>query len=310
MQAAPDSSGEGLVRSDDAVAWVGSDAISRQEFLAELDRHYEKVPGAHRDPAVRDRVLAEMLRHKVMLARAREAGFDRDPETVRRVGQLIADRYLEVLAADRLDADPVVTDEEIAAFHRQHEDRYQVPGAVRAAAIRIKVNHRAEPAKRAAARERADAIRQEAVDSDAATFAELARKHSDDPATRHIGGDNGWILDGLSLPDDLTAIRTAAASLASPGEVAPLVESPDGFHIVRLSDRRAPAVRPLAEARDAIRHELLQLARKTREDAFFKGLEDGLEIGTNRQILQSIPLPAAPDLTQAPPPMPQDPNKK
>jgi parvulin-like peptidyl-prolyl isomerase len=138
----------------------------------------------------------------------------------------------------------------------------------------------------------------------------MARKSSDDPATRHIGGDTGWVLDGLSLPDDLAAIRTAAEVLALPGELAPLVESPDGFHIVRLSDRRAPAVRPLAEVRDAICHELLHHARKAREDAFFKGLEDGLEIGTKREILQSIPLPAAPDLTRVPPPMPQDPNKK
>jgi parvulin-like peptidyl-prolyl isomerase len=292
------------------VAWVDEDPVTRREFLAELDRHYRGVPGARGDSAARERLLEEMIRRKVMVARAREAGFDRDPEMLRLVERLIADRYQEKLAADRLDADPVVTEEQVAAFHHQHQDRYLIPGAVRAGVIWIKTSPRAESRKREEARARAETIRTEAERSDAAGFSELARKHSDDQATRYRGGDTGWIRDGLALPDDLTAVRAAAESLDSPGEVAPLVESADGFRIVRLGDRQAPSARPLEEVRDAIRHELLQVARKTREDDFFNDLKSGLEVGINRPLLQSIPLPATPDLTRVPPPMPRDPHKK
>jgi parvulin-like peptidyl-prolyl isomerase len=304
------STGNNPQPPQDAVAWVGDDPVTREDFQAELDRHYRRVPGARGGPAARERLLDEMLRRKVMVARAREAGFDRDPEMLRLVERLIADRYQEKLAAERLNADPVVTDEQVAAFHRQHQHRYQVPGALRAGVIWIKASPRAEPQKKAEARVRAEAIRLEAARSDAAGFSELARKHSDDQATRYNGGDTGWIRDGLDLPDDLTAVREAAEALASPGEVAPLVESADGFRIVRLGDRQAPSVRPLEEVRVAIRHELLQVARQTREDEFFNDLKSGLEVGINRPLLQSIPVPAAPDLTRVPPPMPRDSNKK
>ncbi len=87
-------------------------------------------------------------------------------------------------------------------------------------------------------------------------FGPLAVQYSDDDDTRALGGDLGWFpasADGFPGGD---AVRAAAAALEAPGSLSPVVETPTGFHLVRLVNRRnAPAgarAAAQAAARDSI----------------------------------------------------------
>jgi peptidyl-prolyl cis-trans isomerase D len=77
-------------------------------------------------------------------------------------------------------------------------------------------------------------------------FAELARKHSQD-GTAPDGGDLGWFGRGRMVP----AFEQAAFALA-PGAMSGLVESPFGFHIIKVEEKRAEGVESLEEARPKI----------------------------------------------------------
>ncbi len=60
-----------------------------------------------------------------------------------------------------------------------------------------------------------------------AEFAALAREHSDGPSARR-GGTLGVFLTGTMVPKFEAATATAAV-----GEIAPLIETPFGFHVIR-----------------------------------------------------------------------------
>ena len=91
--------------------------------------------------------------------------------------------------------------------------------------------------ERAVALARIDALR-EAIVEGGADFADLARKQSDDPGSGRAGGELGWAPRGTFVPE-----FEAAAYRLDVGEVSEVVESPFGFHIIELLERRGNRIR-------------------------------------------------------------------
>jgi peptidyl-prolyl cis-trans isomerase SurA len=84
-------------------------------------------------------------------------------------------------------------------------------------------------------------------------FATLAKEFSEDPATRTEGGDLGYFgRDMLPKP-----IEEMVFSM-SVGEVRGPVRADRGFHVIKLMDKRAKDVKPIADVREEIRAQLRQ----------------------------------------------------
>ncbi|MCS7251688.1 MAG: SurA N-terminal domain-containing protein [Anaerolineae bacterium] len=83
-------------------------------------------------------------------------------------------------------------------------------------------------------------------------FIELARQHSENEATRELGGDLGWFARGtLSIPE-----LEEAAFATPPGQIT-LVTTPHGYHLLLVVERD-PA-RPLSEdQKDLLRQRQIQ----------------------------------------------------
>ncbi len=83
-----------------------------------------------------------------------------------------------------------------------------------------------------------------------ASFAELARQHSADISAAK-GGDLGWIYPGDTVPE-----FEQAMDALKPGEVSQPVQSPFGWHLIVVDERRVQDVsddRKRAAARNALR---------------------------------------------------------
>lgn len=81
------------------------------------------------------------------------------------------------------------------------------------------------------ARQRLEQVRQRLV-SGGAKFEDMARQYSQD-ATAPQGGDLGWVNPGEMVPS-----FEAAMNALKPGEISPPVESPFGWHLVQVLERR------------------------------------------------------------------------
>ncbi|MCA1632871.1 MAG: peptidylprolyl isomerase [Acidobacteria bacterium] len=90
-------------------------------------------------------------------------------------------------------------------------------------------------------------------------FAALAREFSTDPGSRESGGDLGWFGRGVMVK----AFEDAAFKLKV-GEVSEVFESPFGFHIVKLEERRAQGEAGAGEQVRA-RHILLRFNSQPRK---------------------------------------------
>ena len=81
------------------------------------------------------------------------------------------------------------------------------------------------------ARQRLEQVRQRLVNG-AATFEEMARQYSQD-ASAPQGGELGWLNPGETVPP-----FEAAMNSLQPGEISQPVQSPFGWHLIQVEERR------------------------------------------------------------------------
>ncbi len=152
-----------------------------------------------------------------------------------------------VLSLDGLMGQLVVSDGEVKAWYESHQDRYQQAEERRASHILITVNDDVDQSK---ARVKAEEVLKE-VHKSPERFAELARKHSQDPGSAEKGGDLGFIGRGMMVKPFEEAVFKLRVN-----EVSGLVQSEFGYHIIRLTGVKPGKQRTLAEVRLEIEDEL------------------------------------------------------
>jgi len=116
----------------------------------------------------------------------------------------------------------------------------------------------------------------EKMDNNAGTFEELARLHSQDGSASK-GGDLGWLYPGDTVPEFEQAMATL-----KPGQVSDVVQSPFGFHLIQVIERKSEDVTQQKErnvARQVIRERKMQEAmeswvREVRDRAYVEFREE------------------------------------
>jgi len=162
-----------------------------------------------------------------------------------------------VLDLDTLKKGISVSEEDLRKYYAENEKRYTTPEERRASHILIKAEKGAPEADRAKAKAKAEGLLAE-LKKNPASFAELARKNSEDPGSAEKGGD----LDFFGRGAMVKPFEDAAFGL-KPDELSGVVESDFGYHIIKLAAVKGGEKR----AFDAVRAELeaevkTQLAQK------------------------------------------------
>lgn len=164
----------------------------------------------------------------------------------RRIRYLLVDRQAQAAKIQ-------IADAEIEGYYRANEASFRHPEQRRARHILFRVPAGASEADRLSIRDLAESVRKRIQAGE--DFATLARAMSQDPASAEQGGDLGWFGRGQMVP----AFEKAAFETPA-GQLAPVVESDFGFHVVEVLGARPAGAIPLAEVRDQIRRQL-QLQR-------------------------------------------------
>jgi peptidyl-prolyl cis-trans isomerase C len=154
---------------------------------------------------------------------------------------------------------------DISTFYEKNPDRFKQPEAIKASHVLIAVPQGADAAAKQAARAKAeDVLKQARAGAD---FAGLAKKYSND-ASAPRGGDLGFFPRGQMVPE----FETAAFAL-QPGQVSDIVETPFGFHIIRVTEKRPARTVPFSEVAPQIEQYLRQEQQQERTKAFIEQLK-------------------------------------
>ena len=216
----------------DAVAQVGDKAITARELeyrIAELSPAQQRHTRS--SPKALEALLEQLIEERLILDLARRRGLDRDP----RIRRIMHHHLVNLIREDVLEQVKLkkITDEQARRFYDQNKARFSTPGLLRGSQIVV------------ADEKRAKALAARAARADDAGFAQLAKRHSTDALTRGRGGDLGPVRKpGRNLP--LEAFK-ALSALKKVGETTQPIKAGSRWHILRLTAKKSPGLRPFSE---------------------------------------------------------------
>ncbi|HUO05669.1 MAG TPA: SurA N-terminal domain-containing protein [Candidatus Binataceae bacterium] len=179
----------------------------------------------------------------------------------------------EAMAANYTPTDKEIKD----VYDRYAKTRFSHPEEARAHHILIAVPAGASDADKAKAKAKAqDVLKQAQSGGD---FAALASKYSDDPGSRHQGGDLGTFGRGQMVKPFENMVFSM-----KPGQIS-FVETQFGFHVIRLDELKPAHSDTIDEARQGIIDELRQDAGKRLVNAALQGDVSAAAGGANLQDL-------------------------
>ena len=178
-----------------------------------------------------------------------------------------------------------ISPDDIKRYYEDNEQQYSTPEQVRASHILLKTEGKDD----AAVKKQAEA-----------DFAKLATQYSEDEASKGKGGDLDFFPKGQMVPE-----FDKAAFALKVGEISDLVKSQYGYHIIKVTEKKAAAKKSLDEVRAQIEDQLKweraqaeaqrvadEVAGKLKTPADFDGYAKGrgLTVGDSSLFTREEPI--------------------
>ncbi|MGZ5094674.1 MAG: SurA N-terminal domain-containing protein [Burkholderiales bacterium] len=166
-----------------------------------------------------------------------------------RIPEQVRVEYVALSLDSLLPQIPVDAAEE-KKYYDEHQSQFGVPESRQASHILISADKSASNDAKQKARAQAEQIYND-VKKNPASFAELAKKNSQDPGSAAKGGDLGTFSRGSMVK----AFDDAVFNMKV-GEISPPVESEYGYHVIRVTGITPAQIRSFEQARPEIAKEL------------------------------------------------------
>lgn len=259
---------------DVLLAKIGDKKIMMSD-LKRMISYYdaEKQKILEQQPQFKATILQRIVQGMVLSKIAKDNGFDKRPDIKEQIelmtNDLLASQYLLKEVVGKIN----VTEDDINLYYKAHQEEFRTPEMVRARHILIKVDKSASNDDKAKARSKAEDILKKIKAGE--DFAKLASEFSEDPGSKNNGGDLGFFPKGRMVPD----FEKVAFSL-KPGEVSDVVETPFGFHIIKVEEKKESIQEPLERVKDKVKEKVFADFRKAKVDEFVeKAMKDaGVEL--------------------------------
>lgn len=157
-----------------------------------------------------------------------------------------------VLSADAIATTVQLNPDDVKTFYEQNKQRYGQSEQRRASHIFFDSPKSKSAGDRDKAKAAAEAVLAELKTAKPETFAELAKTKSQDSGSASKGGDLGFFTKEGMTPE----VAKAVYEMTSVGATSGVVESEDGFHIIRLTEIRKDEPKPFESVKAEIENDL------------------------------------------------------
>lgn len=276
-------------QSQKVLAKVGDTVITVGQFADRLSAQSPYLRSRYSSPERRREFLDSMVRFELLALEARKRGLDKDPDVERVKRQTMVQQMMKESFDDRGVKLSDISDAEIQSYYDSHPDEFHKPEQRRASHILFKDKAKAE----------AQLKKLLAAATNNELFVKTAKEFSQDVETKQRDGDLRFFaktpVEGDGGPPPV--VRDAAFGLKKTGDLHPaVIESPQGFHVLKLTGERPAVDRSVQDARRLIQNRLWRQKREAAIEKFVAELRAKAEVKENPDLLSQVKIdvPAEP----------------
>lgn len=235
---------------------VNSQDITQSQAMAAWQSHFPQGQAPALDsvkPQIRDNFLRGIMAENILLTEANKAGVDKSPEVEKQLAELkkklVVKSFIEQKTAD------AVKEADIKREYDSYVSTLRDEKEVHARHILVASEKEAKDVK--------------AKLAEGKSFEEVARDYSKDPGSAKEGGDLGYFTK-----DKMVKEFAEAAFKLKKGEVSDPVQSPFGWHIIKIEDVRKVTPPTYNEAKASLRAQL----QEKKLDEYIRGLVKSADV--------------------------------
>jgi peptidyl-prolyl cis-trans isomerase C len=180
---------------------------------------------------------------------------------------------------------PEVSEADAKSFYETNLKEFEQPETVKASHILFMVDgdapadvvkQKEEAAKKAAARAKAGE-----------DFTTLAKELSEEPGAKESGGDLGFFSKDRMVPEFANA-----AFAQKPNDISEPVKTQFGWHVIKVTDKKAAGTLPFGEVDDQITSYLKNMRQREAIQKVMKDLKDSAKVQTFLPAIDPAPATA------------------
>ena len=261
-----------------ALLFVNGCSSKKEKVLAKVDEEIitvpdfnnriSKLPNQYQDMVKKEkaRFLDDLIMETIFYNEAIRRGIDKQKDTKEVLKEAKKKILTAKLIEDEIEKKIKVDEAEVKDYYQNHKDGFMIPTKYRASHILVKTEEKA-----------AEIL---ASLSNGSDFAKLAESESIDITNRR-GGDVGYFTEGQLIPE-----FEKACTKLEVGQVSPIVKTPFGYHIIKLTDKKEARVKDFEEVKGKIKEEIKGLKRKERFNKLVKDLKKKAYIKINLELIK------------------------
>lgn len=254
-------------RSREVLASIGADTITMEEYKEEI----ALLPPVYRAMATsnKQQFVDSLINKHLLLGEAVKRHLEKNENVKKLLEKAKEEIMMQELIGIEITDKIKVSDDEIEKYYQSNKEKYMESAKTRASHILVDSEVIAQKVL-------AD-LRQ------GTDFTAEAKEYSLDLPTKDKGGDTDYFAKGTLLPE-----FEEACDKLPVGETSGVVKTSLGYHIIKVTDRKAPQLRPIEEVRSEIENELFIEKQVSLYDDLIKKLKSGKDIKINNAAFEKL----------------------
>jgi peptidyl-prolyl cis-trans isomerase C len=249
-----------LAKVDDVTITVG-------EFQERINKQSPYIRARYTSLEQKKEFLDNLIRFEVLAKEALRRGFDKNPDVVRTMKQVMIQKLMKEEFETKLKPEDI-PDAEMKAFYEAHKEEYNKAEEVRVSAIVLKS---AAQAKQVAKEAQGDAGKTNKA------FRELVSKYTTDEKSKLRGGDLRYFA--ATTAEVPAPVVKAAFALAQTGDVAGPIDAGNGtWYVIKQTGRRKAISKPFDSVKRQIQNRIYRDKRTTAQKDFIDGLRSKAQV--------------------------------
>jgi peptidyl-prolyl cis-trans isomerase C len=264
----------------ESVAKIDDVSISVGDFQQRINQQSPYIRARYTSLERKKEFLDNMVRFEVLAKEAGAKGFDKDPEVIRTMKQVMIQKLMKEEFDNRVKLEDV-KDDECMKFYKEHNDEYNKPEEVRVSDILLKDNKKASDI----IKEIAGKAKNGVIDN--AIFRDLVTKNTEDAKAKESGGDLRYFAESSTeYPKELVKAAFALKEVGNFTDKA--IKAGEGYHVMMLTGRRKALVRNFDEVKRQIQNRLYRDKRTQAMEDYVTELKKKSHVQVNDANLSKV----------------------